>query len=73
RTLPALLTQAGFTDVEIGLYTHVVSGRYLLRKLAASFRPVAFIARGLERVVPSRMRVPINLGDNMIVSARKPA
>ncbi|MEY2567781.1 MAG: hypothetical protein QOE35_2310 [Actinomycetota bacterium] len=72
-TLATLLTQAGFVDVEIGLYTHVISGRYLLRKVAASFRPLGPVARALQRVTPERVRVPINLGDNMIVSARKPA
>jgi SAM-dependent methyltransferase len=73
RTLPALLRDAGFVDIEIGLYTHVVSGRYLLEKVGASFRPLSPVARALRTMTPKRLRVPVNLGDNMIVSARKPA
>ena len=73
QTLRALLEDAGFVDVEFGLYTHVVSARYLLEKVSASFTPVAGLTRALEKVTPRRLRVPVNLGDNMVVSARKPA
>jgi SAM-dependent methyltransferase len=71
RTLPALLAEVGFIDIDVRDYTHVVSGRYLLEKVGASFRPLAPLAAA-RRLVPRRVRVPINLGDNMLVSARAP-
>ena len=70
-TLTALLEEVGFTDIEVGLYSHVVSGRYLLDKVGASFRPLAPVAAAVRRVTPRWMRVPVNLGDNMLVSARR--
>jgi hypothetical protein len=70
-TLRRLLEDVGFVDVDISLYSHVVSGRYLLEKVGASFRPLAPLARGVRAVTPRRVRVPVNLGDNMLVSARK--
>jgi 2-polyprenyl-3-methyl-5-hydroxy-6-metoxy-1,4-benzoquinol methylase len=73
RTLPALLERVGFVDVRIELYTHVVSGRYLLEKIEASFGPLAPVARAVRKLTPRRLRIPVNLGDNMLVSARKPS
>jgi SAM-dependent methyltransferase len=73
RNLGMALEKAGFTDVEFGLYTHVVSGRYLLQKVAASFRPLGPLAAAVRRLTPRRVRVPVNLGDTKMVSARKRA
>jgi 2-polyprenyl-3-methyl-5-hydroxy-6-metoxy-1,4-benzoquinol methylase len=72
RTLLALLEEAGFQRIQVTTYTHTVSADYLLRKLAASFRPLAPLARLLRRIVPPRWPIPVNLGDNMAVTARRP-
>jgi hypothetical protein len=71
-TLPALLEEAGFRILSRRLYTHTVSADYLLRKVAASFRPFAPLAALLRRALPPRLPVPVNLGDNMVVSAERP-
>jgi 2-polyprenyl-3-methyl-5-hydroxy-6-metoxy-1,4-benzoquinol methylase len=71
-TLPALLEEVGFRVLSRRLYTHTVSADYLLRKLAASFPPAAPLFRAVRRAVPARLAVPVNLGDNMVVSARRP-
>jgi hypothetical protein len=54
------------------LYTHTVSAGYLVRKVAASFPGAAPLLRGLGRLVPPRLPVPVNLGDNMVVTAERP-
>jgi 2-polyprenyl-3-methyl-5-hydroxy-6-metoxy-1,4-benzoquinol methylase len=72
-TIDTLLTQAGFELEHISHYTHVVSADYLLGKAEAVFTPTRPLARALRRVVPARWRVPVNLGDNMHVVARRPA
>ncbi|HET9597541.1 MAG TPA: class I SAM-dependent methyltransferase [Anaeromyxobacteraceae bacterium] len=70
-TLPALLEETGFRVLRRGTYTHTVSAGYLLRKAAASFPPVAPAFRALGRIVPTRWPVPVNLGDNMVVTAER--
>jgi 2-polyprenyl-3-methyl-5-hydroxy-6-metoxy-1,4-benzoquinol methylase len=70
-TLPALLEETGFHVVRCGTYTHTVSADYLLRKVAASFPPLAPVLGALRRVVPTRWPVPVNLGDNMVVTAER--
>ena len=70
-TLPALLAQAGFRVLSRRTYTHTVSAEYLTSKLAASFPPVSPLLLALRRVVPARLPVPVNLGDNMVVSAER--
>jgi SAM-dependent methyltransferase len=69
QTITMLLNQAGFEIQGIGLYTHVVSAGYLLQKAAATFPGAERAVRLLGTVVPGRLHVPINLGDNMLVSA----
>lgn len=70
RTIALLLERSGFTVQEIRHYTHVVSGRYLLQKLGASFPALRPVTSAIEALVPSRVRVPVNLGDNMFVVAK---
>jgi 2-polyprenyl-3-methyl-5-hydroxy-6-metoxy-1,4-benzoquinol methylase len=70
-TLPALLEETGFRVLHRGTYTHTVSADYLLRKAAASFPPLAPVLRALRRIVPTRWPVPVNLGDNMVVTAER--
>jgi 2-polyprenyl-3-methyl-5-hydroxy-6-metoxy-1,4-benzoquinol methylase len=72
RTLPALLTQVGFRVVERRTYTHTVSAEYLLRKASASFPRLAPVLDLARRLVPERLPVPVNLGDNMLVVAERP-
>jgi SAM-dependent methyltransferase len=70
-TLPALLEETGFRVLSRGHYTHTVSADYLLRKAAASFPPLGPLLRALRRVVPTRWPIPVNLGDNMVVTAER--
>ena len=56
----------------ISTYTHVVSARYLLSKLQASLPFGRRVLAALSRLVPAALPVPVNLGDNMLVCAKKP-
>jgi SAM-dependent methyltransferase len=70
-TLTALLEESGFRVRRIGLYSHTVSAGYLLRKVGASFPALRPLASALSRVVPAAWPIPVNLGDNMLVSAER--
>ena len=70
-TLTSLLEECGFRVTEVGLYSHTVSAGYLLRKVGASFPALRPAAALLARLVPGRWPVPVNLGDNMLVSAER--
>jgi len=70
-TLTALLEESGFRVRRIGLYSHTVSAGYLLRKVGASFPVLRPLASALSRVVPAGWPIPVNLGDNMLVSAER--
>ena len=69
RTLPRLLGETGFRVVRRRAYTHTVSADYLLRKAGASFPALSPLFRLARRLVPGRLPVPVNLGDNMVVTA----
>jgi SAM-dependent methyltransferase len=69
QTITTLLRQAGFDVRRIGLYTHVVSVEYLLKKAVAAFPGAGPAIGAAARLVPRRLQVPVNLGDNMLVSA----
>jgi len=71
-TLPALLQEVGFREVQRRAYVHTVSVDYLLRKAAASFPLLAPLVSLLRRVVPAQWPIPVNLGDNMHVTAVRP-
>ena len=70
-TISALLEEAGFRVLDIGTYSHTVSAGYLLRKIGASFPALGALTRALSRVLPTAWPVPVNLGDNMLVSAER--
>jgi SAM-dependent methyltransferase len=70
-TLPALLKETGFRVLGRRTYTHTVSAEYLVAKAAASFPGFAPLAGLVRRLVPARLPVPVNLGDNMVVSAER--
>jgi len=72
-SITRLLGQAGFRVDRIGHYTHVVSLDYLLSKVGAALPVVDPMAEAIRTVVPEHWRVPMNLGDNMHVVARRPA
>ncbi len=72
RTLPRMLERVGFRVLARGTYTHTVSADYLLRKAAASFPALSPAANALRWLVPARLPVPVNLGDNMVVTAERP-
>jgi 2-polyprenyl-3-methyl-5-hydroxy-6-metoxy-1,4-benzoquinol methylase len=72
-TIGRLLEQVGFRVERIVHYTHVVSADYLLSKVGAAAPAVGRVAEALRTVVPDHWRVPVNLGDNMHVVARRPA
>ncbi|BDG09803.1 class I SAM-dependent methyltransferase [Anaeromyxobacter paludicola] len=71
-TLPLLLREVGFEVEAVRNYSHTVSAGYLLRKLAAAFPRLAPLFRAARFLVPDRLPVPVNLGDNMVVLARRP-
>lgn len=71
QTLPALLEQTGFRVVGRRTHAHTVSAGYLLSKAAASFPALAPALGALRRVVPARLPIPVNLGDNMLVTAER--
>jgi 2-polyprenyl-3-methyl-5-hydroxy-6-metoxy-1,4-benzoquinol methylase len=70
-TISALLEEAGFRVTGIRTYSHTVSAGYLLRKIAASFPALSPLAHGVARVIPTHWPIPVNLGDNMLVSAER--
>ncbi len=72
-TIARLLEDVGFRDIVIGDYTHYVSVRYLASKLEAMAGPLGPTIKRLSRVVPGNLRIPVNLGDNMLVRAVRPA
>jgi SAM-dependent methyltransferase len=73
RSIVRLLEQAGFRVDGISSYTHVVSLDYLLSKAGAAVPAVDPVAEAVRTVVPEHWRVPVNLGDNMHVVARRAA
>ena len=73
RTITALLRQVGFEVRAIDRYTHVVSAQYLFQKLTAAFPLARPAVRALATVVPGEWRVPVNVGDNILISAVRPA
>jgi len=71
-TIARLLRDVGFVDVSVGNYTHFVSSTYLSAKLATIAGPLAPVVRRAGRVVPSGWRIPVSLGDNMLVQSVRP-
>jgi predicted TPR repeat methyltransferase len=73
QNIVRLLEQAGFHVERIRRYTHFVSVDYLLSKVGTAIPGVDPVAEAVRTVSPERWRVPVNLGDNMHVVARRPA
>lgn len=71
-TIVRLLGEVGFEDMSVGDYTHVVSLSYLTAKLESLSGRAAPAVRAIGRVVPPGWRVPVNLGDNMLVRCIRP-
>jgi 2-polyprenyl-3-methyl-5-hydroxy-6-metoxy-1,4-benzoquinol methylase len=72
-TVRRLLLAAGFDQVSVGNYTHYVSVQYLLTKSEAIAPRLARLTRRAAPLTPQRWWVPVNLGDNMLVRAVRPA
>jgi 2-polyprenyl-3-methyl-5-hydroxy-6-metoxy-1,4-benzoquinol methylase len=72
-TISRLLQEVGFRDVAISDYTHYVSVPYLVAKVETMAGVLAPVVKTAGRVVRSNWRIPVNLGDNMLVRAVRPA
>ena len=72
RTLLRLLAECGLEVSSVSTYTHVVSAGYLKAKLLAAFPRAGLPLAALSKLVPAAWPVPVNLGDNMLMVARKP-
>lgn len=70
RTITGILEDHGFSVVQIRNYTHYVSSKYLIRKLEHIAKPAELALKALQGIF-GEFRVPFNLGDNMMVIARK--
>ncbi len=71
-TITRLLEEVGFVDISVGDYTHYVSWSYLSAKVETFAGRFAPAWRMVAKVVPDGWRVPVNLGDNMLVRSRRP-
>lgn len=71
-TITELLHEVGFQAVSIGNYTHYVSARYLMAKVEALAGPLGPVVAATARLVAGGWRIPVNLGDNMLVQAVRP-
>ncbi len=71
-TISRLLQEVGFVDVSIDEYTHFVSWAYLSVKLETIAGRFASAWRKVERIVPDGLRIPVTIGDNMLVRSVRP-
>jgi len=71
-TIVRLLGEIGFVDVSVGNYTHVVSASYLSAKLEALAGRAGPVVSAAGRLAPRGLRVPVSLGDNMLVRSVRP-
>lgn len=69
-TITKILKQEGFSVVAIKNYTHYISSKYLIRKLGYISKLGALVPRAVQSVI-GEFSIPFNLGDNMMVIARK--
>ncbi len=69
-TITRILKEEGFRIVEIRYYTHYVSSKYLIKKLAHISKPAELLLKALQSII-GEFRIPFNLGDNMLVIAKK--
>ena len=71
-TISRLLREVGFVDVTVGHYRHYVSVGYLSDKMEAIAGRAAPAVRRAGRIVPRHWRLPVTLGDNMLVRSARP-
>jgi len=70
KTIERLLGQTGFQLIEIKNYTHIISSTYFIKKLAH----ISYVATQVMKLLQKlrgEHRIPFNLGDNMMVIAKK--
>jgi len=67
-----LLQETGFVDITIEHYTHFVSWTYLSAKIEKIVGRLGPAWRTAASVIPGEWRIPVNLGDNMLVRSRRP-
>lgn len=72
KTIRAMLAAAGFEEISISLYTHVVHRDYLLRKASVLRQPSKLLARLGTYFCDREGFLPVRLGDLMHVRATKP-
>lgn len=70
KTIGRLLEQTGFRLVEIKNYTHIISSKYFIKKLAHISRVAEQAMRLIQKLLGEH-HIPFNLGDNMMAVAKK--
>lgn len=70
NTITKILEQEGFRIVRIQNYTHIISSKYFITKLAHISHIAELIFKALHRIL-GEFKIPFNLGDNMMVIAQK--
>jgi len=69
-TITKILKEEGFTVVIIQNYTHYISSKYLIKKLTHISRLGVLAPKALQGII-GEFNIPFNLGDNMMVIAKK--
>lgn len=70
RTISKILQDQGFEVLEIRNYTHYVSSNYLIEKFGHISKLAQIAAQSIQ-IVSGEIKIPFNLGDNMLVIAKK--
>jgi len=69
-TITKILEEQGFSVVHIQDYTHYISSKYLIKKLTHISKLGALAPKAVQAII-GEFSVPFNLGDNMMVIAKK--
>lgn len=70
KTIECLLKQTGFHLVKIQNYTHIISSKYFIKKLAHISHFAELVVKFLQKLF-GEYKIPFNLGDNMMAVAKK--
>lgn len=70
RTMGQILKEEGFSIVHIQNYTHYISSKYFIKKLEHISKLGAVVPKALQGII-GEFSIPFNLGDNMLVIAKK--
>lgn len=70
KTITRLLEQTGFHLVRIHNYTHIISSEYFIKKLSHISHIAELVVKILQKLFGEH-KIPFNLGDNMMVVAKK--